>query len=441
MLFRRLGAFAFASMCVAGVAPFATSEASAQTIYPFPGGGTLACTGSSCAVVGGLYGGATGSYSSTTGLFTGSFGHCTVTGSLVTYQFSASPGCASFGASNTSVVRSTQEVSQAGVGAVNTVATGIRDTLQGQRNSSPVAMRYSWEDGDDEAMNYTAQAKGVGKSPVFKAMPKTPMERTLRYAVWGQGFGEIEWRRETFLGADAGRRTETVGAIGGADVTITRLFSANDAYVIGVLGGYTSARVRNNDGSSASVEGPGVGYYTVYVNGGFSTDTVFKVDFFDLNRSVVGLADLGLGLTNYTSAFNVNYKFNTTPWWIEPTVGASYTKTVWNTASKLFGFQDGHVWRLQAGVRAGTSYDWGTVRVEPTLTAMVYSDVEIRGGSVASAVAVAAAPVDEGKIFVQGIGKLNFLWTDVFSSYIEAEVRGREGVTAVAGRAGLRYAF
>jgi hypothetical protein len=44
-------------------------------------------------------------------------------------------------------------------------------------------------------------------------------------------------------------------------------------------------RLQHLGGERARVDGPGVGFYTVYVNGGFSTDSTFKVDFFDLNRS------------------------------------------------------------------------------------------------------------------------------------------------------------
>src|SRR5213079_749064 len=123
-------------------------------------------------------------------------------------------------------------------------------------------------------------------------------------------------------------------------------------------------------------------------------------------------------------------------------IGFSYTSTVWDAASSALGFQDGHTVRLQGGIRAGTSYDWNGVMVEPTLTAMAYSDVEIRGGTIAIAAgAPALAPTDEGKVFGQGIAKLNFIWNTHFSSYLEAEVRGRDSVLGAAGRLGLRYTF
>jgi hypothetical protein len=73
---------------------------------------------------------------------------------------------------------------------------------------------------------------------------------------------------------------------------------------------------------------------------------------------------------------------------------------------------------------------------------MAYSDVEISGGTIAVAAGTPAlAPTDEGKVFGQGIAKVNFIWNKNFSSYLEGEVRGRDSVLGAAGRLGLRYAF
>jgi hypothetical protein len=442
-MFRRLSAFASLFLCiVATVGLGAIPQASAQSSFPFPGGGTLNCGVSSCSVVGGIYNGGTGTFNSSTGAFTATFGNCTITGSTVTATFAPSPGCSSGAAAVATLGRTAQDVSQISVGAVHSMITGVRDSLQGGKNTSPVALRYTWDDSDEEAMNYSSST-GMSKSPVFKAMPKQQtMLRTVTYAVWGQGFGDVEWRRGSFNGADIGRTTTTAGGIGGADVTVTNIFSGTDAIVIGALGGFTSARVKNADGSTALVDGPGVGLYAIYVNGGFSTDTTFKVDFFDLNRSAAGVPDLGLRLTNFVTAYNLNYKFDMKPWWWEPTVGFSYTSTVWDGASHALGFEDGHTVRVQGGVRVGTTFDWNGVAVEPTLTGMAYSDVEIRGGTIAVAAGTPAfAPTDEGKVFGQGIAKLNFVWNTHVSSYLEGEVRGRDNVLGAAGRLGLRYAF
>jgi hypothetical protein len=457
-------ALGLAAVTLGGLAsPLALTTASAQSVA----GGTLSCTGpagaaQTCTVNGGSFNGLTVSYNPATSAASGTYQTCTVTIPNINNftSYTASPGCsaaqvsafASLSANlpgsstflNTAALgHVAQDASQVSIGVVRSVITGIRDTIQQRGAGRSAALRYSWDPNadDDATLGYGTKSTGISRAPVFKAMPKPQPMRTVTYALWGQGFGDVEWRNANIGPIDLGRTTSTVGGIGGADVTITSIFSAADAFVFGVLGGYTSARVRNNDGSSATINGPGVGLYSIYVNGGFSSDVTFKADFFDLNRTAAFVPDLGLHLDNYTTALNLNYKFDVGTWWIEPTVGASYTATVWDGASRALGFEDGRTWRVQGGARVGTSYDWNGVKVEPTFTGLAYSDVEVRGGTVAQAAGALVIPTDEGKVFGQGIAKLNFIWTDNFSSYVEGEVRGREGVLGAAGRAGLRYAF
>jgi hypothetical protein len=105
------------------------------------------------------------------------------------------------------------------------------------------------------------------------------------------------------------------------------------------------------------------------------------------------------------------------------------------------GFQDGETVRVQAGSRFGTSSMWGNVKVEESVTGLAYSDVIVNGGSLAVAVGTPLVPTDAGKVFGQGIGKLNFIFTPQLSSYLEGEVRGRDGVIGYAGRIGARYSF
>jgi hypothetical protein len=60
-------------------------------------------------------------------------------------------------------------------------------------------------------------------------------------AVWVQGYVDREWR-DSNLGFLDGRTATTTGAIGGIDYTSYRLFSANDAFVVGILTGITQVR-------------------------------------------------------------------------------------------------------------------------------------------------------------------------------------------------------
>jgi hypothetical protein len=134
---------------------------------------------------------------------------------------------------------------------------------------------------------------------------------------------------------------------------------------------------------------------------------------------------------------------------MEPTLGVLDTRSIWNsTGHDLIGLTDGNDVRLQAGSRFGTPFDWGRASVEATLTTLVYDDVSITGGTLLTATAgggpLAIVPTDEGKVFGQVIGKLNFDWSkDIkgLSSYVEGEVRGRSGVVGTAARFGVRYSW
>lgn len=272
------------------------------------------------------------------------------------------------------------------------------------------------------------------KAPVFKAPRPAPVQ-AIQWNVWGQGFYDHERRDETEGGVDFGRRTRTHGGIGGIDLTKAGgwLLPA-DYMVVGLLGGYTKARVRNDDGSTATVRGPSAGFYSIWMNGGFSWDSNFKVDFFDLDTSVAPFT--GLELRNYSSSNNLNYRFDMNPWWFEPTVGVTYSRLIWDDRASALGLTDGRQTRVQGGARVGTSWMWNNVRVDPTFTALAYSDVRIEGGTIAGV--IAAGPSDEDKVFGQFIGKLGFDWGRGLSSFVEGEVRGRRDIVGTAVRGGLR---
>jgi hypothetical protein len=325
--------------------------------------------------------------------------------------------------------------SRASVNGVQTELKGRRDAFQGPEalGARPLAYSQLGSDAGWPTVAYTADAP----SRTIVAAPP-PAVTPLRFGAWVQGFGDYEDRDVVVAGVDLGRTTRTGGAIAGVDAAKVGVFSDRDVFVIGVLGGYTSTHVRVNDGTSVRVEGGGMGVYGAYVSGGFSIDGTAKVDFFDVSLRP---AAPGFSLESYVLAGNLNYKFNFETWWLEPTVGVSGTWLDYgNSATTNLGVTDAHQIRVQGGLRVGTSTSWGTIRVEPTLTGLLYSDVEVSGSTIATAT-TPLVPTDEGKVFAQLVGKLNFLITPNFSAYVEGEIRGREDVFGAAGRAGLRVTF
>ena len=329
----------------------------------------------------------------------------------------------------------------------------IRDQLQGTPAAPSGVLRYNSDSSgpsvlDDEdadllspdSLAYTKKTKSK-KNPIADVPPAPPVS-TIQYAAWGQGFYDTEWRNGSVGGVDIGRTTHTLGGIGGADAVMTNVRTKGDAVVFGILTGITSSRVNANDGSTAHVSGPGVGFYAAYVDGGASVDTSFKVDFFSIDTAAPAAAPQSLGLNNYLWATNFNYKFQNVigSWWVEPTAGFAYTSTVWNGASHAQGFTDGTDTRLQAGARIGTATTWNGMSVEPSLLFRFYDDVSITGGTVAGVVAP-AAPSDAGKLFAAATGRVNVGVTNNIAAFLEGELRGTSGVLGAAINGGFRYTF
>jgi hypothetical protein len=335
-----------------------------------------------------------------------------------------------------------------GLDASESTLRGIRDGIQGMPPTSSGMMRYNADSNDDDTDLFSpfvlsyAPKKARANNPLVKAPPPPQPVSNVQYAVWGMGFGEEEDRSGNFAGVDIGRTTRTVGGLVGADAVFTNFMSMPGAVVFGVLGGTTEARANSHDGSSALVQGPGVGVYGAYVNGGFSIDGTSKVDFFGISNTAPATGASSVSMNNYSNALNVNQKFQNVfgTWWAEPTAGFTYMRSIWDGAGHTMGFVDGTTWRVQTGVRFGTSVEWNGIHVEPTLLLWVYDDVTINGGSVA-AVLAPTAPNDEGKVFLAATGKLNFVLTNNLSASLEGEVRGHDNILATAIRGGLRYSF
>jgi hypothetical protein len=301
-------------------------------------------------------------------------------------------------------------------------------------NASGAATELPW--------NMSAYTKRDPQRSILKAPPKAVAGPSVQYATWAVGFFDHETRDEVQGGIDFGRRTNTAGGIGGAYAILSNFnlpFSMpGDVLVLGAFGGETTSHVRNNNGTTARVTGPGVGGNAIWMRGAFSADSTVKADFFDVAPSTL-ITELHLTTVNSTT--NASYRIDVTNWWMEPTAGVGFTWTQWDTASRAMGFVDGHQTRLTAGSRFGTSWNWNNVKVEPVLGLFVYDDVDISGGTLAAAVGVPLVPTDEGKLFGQATGKLSFDWGRGLSTFIEGEARGRNGVFGAAGRLGVTYVW
>src|SRR5262245_53138528 len=318
-----------------------------------------------------------------------------------------------------------QSASQVSMSAVQSALRDIRDRLQNKASAG-------------KQLPQGLGAGSLAQESVMMGLTRSPQPALPgSFGAWVQGYVDRDWRDSNFGFID-GRTTTTAGAIGGIDYTSFRVFSPNDAFVVGVLAGTTDLHATSVVGVKTKVDGPAVGAYGVYVNGALSLDFSSKVDFLSLDQASV--LPLSSDVRVYTTAANINYKIDIAGAWIEPTAGASFTVTRWDDALNAL---DGHTVRVQGGVRFGQTFTYHGVTIEPTLLALLYSDVVIEGGNI-STVGFPLAPSDEGLLFEQASLKLNFDFGNGLSTSIEGEVRhgdlrhGGEDVAA-AGRVSLRY--
>src|SRR5262245_46272300 len=236
---------------------------------------------------------------------------------------------------------SAPQVSQS---ALQSAIRDIRDNQQDKASSGDKAPPQGL--GARQALSSESPMMGLTRSPAALPSP---------IAAWVQGYVDREWR-DSNLGFLDGRTTTTAGAMGGIDYTSYRLFAPNDALVIGLLAGVMEMRSTSVVDVRTRIDGPSLGVYGVYVNGGFSVDANAKVDFLSLDQSAA--LPISADLRTYAMAANVNYKFDVGGGWIEPTAGAIYTVTRWD--SGMSGL-DGHTVRVQGGVRFGQSFNVGAV--------------------------------------------------------------------------------
>ena len=318
---------------------------------------------------------------------------------------------------------------------IQNVLQNVRDQIQGRRLAvpSPGRMQFTGEDanamstGDDPFA-----ALGYAKSPVYTKAPRAAAPVLPTYLYGLNLTGSADWSHS------GGITTSTYGVTGAFDVTKIGIFNQYDALTFIATG---SGLWSNAIGLDATT---GVGAGTVaYTNGGFSVDFTVNGTWTSSRLAILGVLT-NIDSTGVSYSPNVQYKFDlANGWFIEPTVGVSYTQSF----DANFANQTGDSTEVHGGVRFGTDSTWNGVRVQPSLKLEAFSLVAQSG--VGGVVLVGGVPVPvgagggvaTGEVGGRASGKLNILWTQTFSSYIEAHGSGISGLTSYGTTAGLRWTF
>ena len=307
---------------------------------------------------------------------------------------------------------------------IQNILQDVRDQIQSRRLAPPTtpgrAMRFS---GDDEN-SFATDNDPFGALAYTKAPPytKAPAPAPVPTYIYGVNLnGSADYSRS------AGVTTDSYGIIGAIDITKIGVFSAYDAVtVIGTGSGIWSHSI-GVDTSTA------VGAGTVaYVNGGFSSDFTVDGTWTKTRLAAAGVAARpDVSGISYTP--NIQYKFELpNSWYVEPTVGITYTETY--TAN--FGAKTGDSTEVHGGARFGFDTVWNAVRVQPSFTLAAFSIV-----SQTVAAGGAGAATGTGDVGGRASGKFNFLWTDKFSTFIEAHGSTIKGTNAYGTSGGLRWTF
>jgi outer membrane autotransporter protein len=302
---------------------------------------------------------------------------------------------------------------------------------------------------------YAKVRKGADPiSPVLKAPPPAPAP-TVRPATWLRAFGDFENRdantaftaapNGTLFAFDQGYRQRTGGVLGGVDLLISGLSSANDALILGALGGYVASNVNMNV-ATHHMSGGTVGVYGTYVNGGFFLDAMAKADLLSFDTTALFLTP-GADLTNFNLLSNVGYKFDLpSKWYIEPTAGIEYIRTDFSNqtvvASTFALLEDSHVLRGRFGARLGTEWITGNIRFEPSVLLLGYYYFEATGASVAlgSAGGSIILPNDAHTFRGEVQASLNvFNLSTGVSGFVRGDLRFGDDIIGGGGKVGLRY--
>jgi len=328
-----------------------------------------------------------------------------------------------------------------------------RDQLQGplgsQSASSP-PLAYSTFNLDESfrLLGYAPADRtpvyGADKNPLYKAPPAVPaIAAGPSWATWVEGIGDWE-KRKALDANDIGRTQDTYGVHAGLDGTWKNAWLPGDYVVAGLVTNWTSSRIRLSDSPvTLRLEGPGVGLYSMYINGPFSADLVGKFDFLNLKEDFAGLLpNASIGVTNAGLSGNIQYKNKFGASFLEPTAGFSFTRTMFGDNAALMGLQDGSTVRLQAGARFGTAFDVNGISFEPTLALLAYSNVIADGTNVSTGpVAVPVTPTDRGLVRGEVDPELSLDFNSGYSAYVRGSVRFGSELVGGSAKVGLRKQF
>lgn len=319
-------------------------------------------------------------------------------------------------------------------GVIQNIVQNVRDEVQRRRVAPPAGMlRFSGETSDFDGRDLFAErrisnpfgALGYAKAPALVAAAPTWMYGTSLV-------GSAD--RASALAAKVDVHT----VVGAFDVTKIGIFSASDALTFIGTGGHSwsraTAAVPFGPAFVMDSSMPSASATVSYLNGGFSADASVLTSWSRSTSNMLLVPATSSSSVAYT--VNTQYRFDF-PYavWFEPTIGVTYSEGY--TAN--FGAKTGDSTELHGGARIGTEMMWMGYKIQPTVSAVAFRIVDSSSGTT-------------DMYGIRGSAKMNVLWTQNFSSYLEVHGTATSqqvvfpalagaNVQTVGVQAGLRYTW
>jgi hypothetical protein len=321
-----------------------------------------------------------------------------------------------------------------------TDGASAQQVCPGVTRTGPAGVMCGANTGAITTLNGNAEAEAALENLRNKGQPavapiivtKAATENNIQTSIWAEGTYLNENQSGTFNGTDIGARTRTWGGVFGVksqfdlphDTTLT----------LGLYGGEEFSTITMPLGDQTRTRSPNIAVFAEYdVGDSLWSELYYTHNWLHnsgLNCATAGaVMECALETATATDEVegNVYYRFNPDAkngnWWWEPTAGFVYDVT-----SQSMGISDETITRLQGGVNFGTSYMWGTVKVFPTLKALLFSDVSVTGGTALGGPPVAT---DQGQLWAKGVATIKFAWTKNFASEIEGQIYGTSGTQKI----------
>jgi hypothetical protein len=360
--------------------------------------------------------------------------------------------CTARNAINQSIGRIASSQQQQSFWGIDRILQQRRDQLQstprGDANSKITGYSDSNLDTNSSALGYSGQsqknnplASGLYDDAASSAAPPAPT-----YGAWLQGLADTE-HDNPLSATDVAHSATTYTAQAGLDRTQQGILSSSDAFVIGIVASMMNTHT-GYDGTptTSNLSGPGVGVYTEYVNGGFSTDVTANFNFLNMIQNFAGTApNTSIGILSSGVSGNVQYKISgimgADSNFLEPTVGFSLSHTSFASAGTAMGLEDAYTVRLQAGARAGTTTDFGNgISLDSSLKALIYGNAIAQGTSATPLATTilspsSLSPSDTGLIRMELDPQFCFNLPDNYSLTLSGQFR--YGQAMVGGSAGV----